>query len=385
MLTQRHTKYVVGTKRGMWKMGGLFLVAAGLVFAGWVYKRGQSELSLTGHLPKGYTVIYAENLKPPIIDFSLPIVGHIVYPARAKPINRFDPATMAGAVMPSLGGNSAENIYYTWIIDKERIEGFANENEPVFIPRVYGSEPIQATLKIANCAPVSIRLPATGEVEPSAYPQVIKLKGGEMTCTPRRLISPFFPIRYDVTFKGAGTRFVRFESERGRSLPVYEGMSDSQIWVHPKTLHQLVLVEENVREIAAKADTYVTPPLVAISFNAMLSGVIGLSIDKENKNAEGQVWIRDGVPTLTTSYISNLEGNFMGDAADTFISAGSVWFGCDRILELSDKRSWPGLRGYPFPALKNGQKVDVKIYRVIGDGEVSHPVSELSAIKRFAP
>lgn len=166
--------------------------------------------------------------RDPRINFSLPVVGQIVYPKR-EPFPYAVPKT-ACAVFFKTGDKPVgdpTDADSEWTIGGEVIRAPRNstygEAPYVVCPLLFGREMKDGVVKtraLDEEHSFRVMLAASGKSEPKMESLTARLGDWKLTLTPRPWVSPYFPFRYEVRCDdGRGSTFV--VSETGLDLGYY--------------------------------------------------------------------------------------------------------------------------------------------------------------------
>lgn len=351
-----------------------FLILGLLGGVGWYFLRPKPIFEALTPLPAGYSLIPAEQIgAKPIFSFNLPGIGPVTFPAAHERVADFDPKTMAGIITPPPVKGITTISACRWTIEGETIVLPRSTSSIETCPRVYGTKPVVADLEI-NGHKLKIRLPATGKPAPVAEDAEIFIHGGIIKCKPRPLISPMFPIRYDLALESKEKIPVQFLSFRSASpnagystmaIPIEPGMGGRQVWVEagaPKQVSQnqstYPLVRKKVR-VSRKADVHPSD-LPSLPRNLILD-----ALDKSFKleatvvNRDGESFVEDCRTLALYSGSKTLMPSHEGGA-----KIGGTWLGGGIPFAVAVVRD--GLAWSPShercPDLKDGQIIEISVY-----------------------
>lgn len=331
--------------------------------------RSKPVLAVLDDLPAGYRLVGESELGgEPLIDLTLPIVGRIAIPRRTPTPVGFDLKVTAGMIVnEKLGVLSTKQYQGSWEIRGERFDFFRSEMAQIQCPRVYGSQSVVATLTLEGHPPIRVRLPATGTPEPVANRVPLHLSSGELTCIPRPIVSPQFPIRYDLAFKGKGVSFLMVRPKAMSQgyflsyLPIWPGLEGRQLHVRAGHPTESLLIEETwasrLVKVRIKLGRFLKPPLDMALIGTRATPNLELTALDGSFVARAIVYERDGQAFVNSVKVDSKSSVYLGDG---ILQIGDTWLGytaqnliAPQVMQFLNE---------PIPKWSNGQVVEMRLY-----------------------
>lgn len=360
---------------------GILILGVGI--GGWL-ARPKPILQALDPLPPGYFVVDAEEIeRKPLFDFRLPIIGHWRFPRWVGAPPDFNGQVSAGLL--ALDGsttNEVTTLAASWEIEGHRISFETTDRTPIVCPRVYGDRPVIAKLRLGERPPIRIRLPAIGGPSPKARSHTIPIEEGTLTCTPEPLLSPQFPIRYALHYRGKPT-FVSIRPQDPASLyfqafPVWSGMKGRYLEVDPKKVRGQQLVILHLPSAVHKFRVKLGPVFSPLKTGAMVLPNLELVSLDGIYRADGIVGERNGQRLVQFFNLTDKTGAL----GDNVLQVDEIYLGATTSTLRVPQKMDPLLS--PFPSWRNGQIIEARVFTTMNgyeSWETEFP-AELGALEK---